>query len=177
MKKITLIISIVLVLTLVVIGTAFAASKDTEVEEYDIFYEVDYCGDVGVGDFWIINNEVGKARFDYFYDNDDNLTRVKGHVNGTDHLFAEGYPDKVIEGTFVANWTDHVDPLTGVPTFSHNSGNWWHLNLPGYGNVVHIAGMENYRYDPDIDEWYSIKWSGLNHVDRVAVCEYLAPPP
>jgi hypothetical protein len=177
MKKLVLTFTLILVMSLVVVATAFAAYKDTVVEEYDEVYPVDYCGDVGVGDFWIYNNEVGTARLDYFYDNDGNLTRVKGHVNGTDHLFAEGYSDKVIDGTFVANWTDLVDPLTGEPTFSHNSGNWWHLNLPGYGNVVHITGMENYQYDPDTEEWYSIKWAGLEFVDRVAVCEYLAPPP
>lgn len=177
MKKLVLTLTIVLVMTLVVVATAFAARQDREIFEYDDIYPVDDCAEVGVGDFWIYNNEVGTVRIDFFQDKDGNLIKVKGHVNGTDHLFAEGYPDKVLDGSFVANWTDLVDPLTGEPTFSLASGNFWHINLPGLGNGVHITGMEKSWYDPETEEWHTLKRAGLEFVDRVAICEYLAPPP
>lgn len=175
MKKFVFTLTIVLAMTLVVVATAFAAPPERLVFDFDDVYPVDYCGEVGVGDFWIYNRSVGTARISNFFDEDGNWIKEKGHVNGTDHLFAEGYPDKVLDGTFVANWTALVDPLTGEYTFEHDSGNWWHINLPGYGNLVHVTGMESAQYDPDTQEWHTIHSAGLLYVDRVAVCEYLAP--
>ncbi len=48
--------------------------------------------------------------------------------------------------------------------------------LPGHGNIVHFAGVEDFQYDPDEDEWIIIKENGLRYVDLVPLCEYLAPP-
>lgn len=166
---------IVLVVSLVVVTTAFAAPPVRDTIEYVDDYGVVYCGDFGVGDFWISNNEIGTVRTDTFYDQDGNWSMEKGQWSGTAHLYVEG-SDKVVAGKFVFNWTAVEDPETGLQ-LSHWPGNWWHINLPGYGNLVHFAGMENWEYDPRVDEWILIKEAGLRSVDWEFVCEYLAPPP
>jgi hypothetical protein len=164
---------IVFAMMLMVVSTALADSPDREIIYYDEDYELGYCGDFGAGDFWIRNHEVGTERIDYFFDADGNWVKTKGHMSGTDHLYVAG-SDKVVEGKYVRNWTASEDPETGL-VFVHQRGNWWHINLPGYGNVIHEAGFLDELYDPGTDEWYFIREAGLRSLNPVPLCEYLAP--
>ena len=163
----------VVAMTLMVVATAFAATKEREIIHYDEDYELVYCGDFGAGDFWVRNHEVGTERIDYFFDADGNWIKTKGHVSGTDHLYIDG-SDKVVEGEYVMNWTAKEDPESGL-LYVHDRGNWWHINLPGYGNLLHFAGLDNSLYNPGTDEWFLLKEAGLRSVDVVFMCEYLAP--
>jgi len=180
MKRFTVFLAVI-VLVLLTVAVAFAAPPVTESFEYDDTYPMLYCGDgppfyVGVGDFWIWNNEVGEGSYTEFYDNDGNLVGAKGHVNGTDHLFAEGYPEHMLSGQFTNNWMTYFDPATGLYLYENSPSNWWNLHLPGYGNIIHFAGLEVYEYDNAIEDWHLIKDNGLRYFDLVALCEYLAPP-
>ncbi|MCA9974176.1 MAG: hypothetical protein KC413_00445 [Anaerolineales bacterium] len=176
MKRITMLL-ILLMLVFVFAITAYAAPPERETFEYDVVYPFADCGVEGVGDFWLFNHEVGGGHFKRFYDNDGNFIKEIGHQSGTDNIFAEGYPDKVVTGQFAFNWMVQFDPETGEYTFSDQVGTWWHIMLPGYGNIVHFAGMEGFQYDPDADEWSLIKDNGLRYVDMAPLCEYLAPSP
>ena len=123
MKRFTILL-LVVVLAFVFVITAFAAPPEKETFEFDVVYPFFDCGLVGVGEFLIFNNEVGSGSLKTFYDNDGNLIKEKGHINGTDHLFVESNPDNVVAGKFATNWTTYVDPQTGTYTFSHEPGNW-----------------------------------------------------
>jgi len=175
MKR-TILLLIVVVFAFISVVTTFAAPPERETFDFDFVYPMIDCGLASVGDFWIFNNEVGSGRIKYYYDKEGNLIKEKGHVNGTDHLFAEGYPETVVDGNYVSNWTTYVDSASGDYTFSHETGLDWHILLPGYGNIIHFSGMEDIQYDPDADEWVVIRQHGLQYFDLVPLCEYLAPP-
>lgn len=83
----------------------------------------------------------------------------------------------MVAGHFAGNWKTNFDPETGVPTINVSSGSYWNIQLPGYGNVFKIVGMEVKKYDPDVDDWVVIKQAGLQTIDVVPICEYLLPPP
>jgi hypothetical protein len=164
----------VLVITLVAVAPAYAAPPVTETFEYVDVYPFFNCNEFDRG-FWIFNNEVGTIKLKSFYDKDGNLMKEAGHVSGIDHFYAEGYPDNVIVGNFVANWTTWVDPETGEWALEHNAGNAYLITLPGYGNVFHIAGMFDQQYNPSTDEWEFLKEAGIRYEDWELICEYLDP--
>lgn len=160
----------VLFITLAAVAPAYAAPPVTETDTWDEIYPLFDCNEVG-RDFWILNNEVGSIVIKNFEDEDGNLIKQAAHVSGIDHLFVEGYPDTIVVGNFVVNWTTWVDPETGEWTFDHNAGNLWHINLPGTGNVFHWAGIVN--FDPSSGEL--IKEAGIRYEDWEPLCEYLDP--
>jgi hypothetical protein len=165
---------IVLILALVAVTPAFAGPPDREIVEYVNIYVAIDCGEFGVGDFVILDREEGTQRIDTFYDQDGNWIMEKQHISGTDHLYVDGY-DKVVEGDFVVNLV--FKDLGDGSVSTHWTGNWLHINLPGYGNIAHNAGMEDWVFNPETGEWNLIKEAGLRSVDSVFLCEYLAPPP
>lgn len=161
-----------LFITLAAVAPASAAPPVTETDTWDEVYPLFDCNEVG-RDFWIYDNEVGSEEYKYFTDEDGNLIKIKGHLSAIDHLFAEDYPDTVVVGNFVANWTMWWDPETGEPTLFHQAGNFWHINLPGYGNVLNLSGLIN--FDPSTDDWEIIKEAGIRYLDFESLCEYLDP--
>ena len=77
MKRFTVLLAVI-VLVLLVVAVAFAAPPEKNYFDFDYTYPMVHCGDsppfyVGVGDFWIWNNEVGTGSYTEYFDKDGKL--------------------------------------------------------------------------------------------------------
>ena len=131
------------------------------VEEYTL---IDNCGDYGAsGSFAVKVIETASGFERLRFNNDDVLVQVEGHQKGTDTLFREGLPENVVTAHYAINAQFNL--VTGEDKFT---GTIWNLQLPGEGNVFHIAGAEFYQ-DGEFD-----RVAGLEHADFEAICRYFA---
>ena len=164
MKR-NLIVMLVVVMMFALAVPVFAARVETEtwsyVEEYTL---IDDCGDYGEGWDFAVNDIETASGFERLrFNNDDVLVQVVGHQRGTDALYRVGFPDNVVTAQYAIN--AKFDLAKGKDKFM---GTTWNLQLPGEGNVFHIAGAEFYQ-DGEFD-----RIAGLEHVDFEAICRYFA---
>jgi hypothetical protein len=143
-----------IILSLLAVITTSAIAKDQEFYEdsYDGVYELFDCGEYGY-DFIIMNHESGQFRGKQFYSKEGYLT-FKEHISGRDVLFNSEYPEKQITGKFVAN--DLVVIVDETEDYWTRHGLSWHLNYPGYGNVLLDAGHVSIHWTwvgPGEDDW------------------------
>lgn len=131
------------------------------VEEYTL---IDDCGDYGEGWNFAVKDIESASGFDRSrYNNDNVLVQIEGHQRGTDTLYRDGFPENVVTAHYAIS--AHFNLVTGEDKFA---GTIWNLQLPGAGNVFHIAGSEFYQ-DGEFD-----RFAGLEHVDFEAICRYFA---
>jgi hypothetical protein len=142
-----------------------------------------FCGgDIGVGDFWILNRSVGWG-LDQRWADENNLTyRLKRHFRSSEHFYASFDPTmtNVVIGHHVLNMDLRYDPpvpfppWVHVPTEGHSSGNRMSVQLPGSGNVIHVT------LNIFTENGMRVKVAGLETWDIVTLCEYFgqfAPAP
>ena len=156
----------VLALTLATVVTVFAEGPVQVPFEGDETWPLEYCED---GGFWIMDHEVWSGTDKLWFDEYDRVTRWKWRVGGTDNLFREGDPDKVLSGNYGWSADISIDPETDLSTEEHFAGLVWNIHIPGYGNVLHMAGSEYY------EDGEFVRESGLRVYDIEALCQYFGP--
>ncbi len=170
MKKIMVLFILVLMLAAMVVP-AFAAPRSQPPEHYHVVsdYPLVYCGgEIGVGDFWLWNHEEAFARIKDRHDRDGNLLQRNEHVNGTDMIYREGNPDKVLNGTYHINLQVKWEPPATEednPISAHWVGIGWNINIPGHGLVYHDS--DSFTYPED-------RQAGLTVLDDATLCDYFA---
>ena len=164
MKRNVIVMLVVLMMFALAVPV-FAARVETEtwsyVEEYTL---IDDCRDYGEGWNFAVNDIESAAGFERLrYNNDDVLVQVVGHQRGTDALYRVDVPENVVTAKYSINAQFNL--VTGKDKFM---GTIWNLQLPGEGNVFHIAGAEFYQ------DGEFVRSAGLEHVDFEAICRYFA---
>jgi hypothetical protein len=168
MKKLMVILITVVILAAMAVP-AFADPRSQPPRNGHVVfdYPLVYCGgEIGVGDFWLWNHEEAFYRAKDQHDKDGNLVQRNEHVDGTDMIYREGNPDKMLSGTYhinlLAKWeppaTEEDDPIS-----AHWVGIAWNINIPGHGVVYHDS--DSFTYPED-------RQAGLTVLDDVTLCEY-----
>jgi len=184
MKRIAILI-IVMVLALATVVTANADGPFIVTYHFDepAYPRFNCGGDIGVGDFWIWVRSVWSGVDQRWRDEDDFTYRYKSHYHGWDTFYASFDPamTNVVNAYFNLNRDLIYDPPVPfppwehVPTQGHSSGNRFSLQLPGSGNVIHVAT------NIFTENGVRVKTVGLETTwDIVTLCEYFgqfAPAP
>jgi hypothetical protein len=93
-------------------------------------------------DFEIWNGGTLYVSAKVFKDKDGNPLRTEYHFK-TDDLFENHTTHAQLVGH--ANWRESFDETTGDDKFR---GLFWHVVVPGVGNVLHDAGLQVVSWDP-----------------------------
>lgn len=161
LKKGILLTLLVFGLLAVVTISTLAKPQEFYEDEYDGVYELFDCGEYNY-DFILMNHETGQFRGKQFYSKEGYLT-FKEHISGRDVLFNSEYPENQITGKFVVN--DLAVIIDDTEDFFTRHGLSWHINHPGYGNVLKDAGHISVHWTwvgPGEDDWEAeiLHWSG-----------------
>jgi hypothetical protein len=154
---------LVFVLMLLMVVPVSAGPPVVVTTEHDIDYaafDKTLCPDISIH-----NHEIYTERLTFYYDNEGNLKRIRGHVDGVDNLYNFDNPGVVLSGHFTVNFELHPQTFellsaTGVP---------YHITAPGYGTVLvragrwevtypdgHVAGKDSLIDPKDVEQFCSI---------------------
>jgi hypothetical protein len=176
MKRLSFIIISGLLLTLLIIAPVSAKQPFVEVfnEHYTNADVVDctiFLDEDGVPyDFKIQDELFIDTRWTTFFDKYNKPTRLTVHANGVDNLYNPNNPEYKLSDSFNNIFFDWNFTGTSEPEGTI-TGLWWHITLPGYGNVLFDAGQGTLTptegYKPLV---------GHHELDEV-LCAALAPTP
>ncbi|MFN2134322.1 MAG: hypothetical protein ACK2UK_00095 [Candidatus Promineifilaceae bacterium] len=159
---------LVALLAMLLLATAvYAAPPTREEDEFETAYELADCSALGLGDFKVVSAGMVYEVVTTYYDNEGNMVEQHQRQKGYDNIFRDDMPDDYLTAHFTDNSWTTFDPATGEPTGTKYAGNPWNVQVPGYGNVYHIAGP----YWEDGEGNY-IRDAGLFVEDQEAFCAY-----
>ncbi len=155
------VLPLVFVMMFVMVAPAFAGPPVVNTYNVDVTgpFEDNPCPSENI---W--KHEVYTVRETLYFDQQGNLTRIKGLVDGIDSFYNTDNPGVVLSGHFVVNFevdlqTGEFQSVTGVP---------YHITAPGYGTVLvlagkwvaypdgHIAGKDSLVDPKDVGQFCSI---------------------
>lgn len=160
--KPAVVLTLAFVLLLLMVAPAYAGPPDIVTGTFTLDYEPipGICPD-----FPVYQLEVGTYREAYFYDNQGNLIRMKGHYAATDEWYNYNDPTKRLIGPL--NASIEVDFVTGETTAQ---GVLTGVRVPGYGTVLMWAG----RLVSSPGGRFVGKYSPADPKDREQFCALLA---
>lgn len=118
------------------------------------------------GDFEVINYEQSTIRLTFFFDSEGNPVRVNQFWSGTDTL-TNSVTGKAVASDF------HNHAVYDLSTSTvHQSGVFWHVNVPHQGQVYFMAGQViGIDFEqPDAE----ITFTGAMNLDEEMLCSLLA---
>jgi hypothetical protein len=180
MKKLIALLVLVTLLLLTTVSV-FAVPPYHEIGTYENLYEYMDCAEHGDWDFIIMNDLAGKWIDHYYYNQDGNVIRLVGHLEGKSVFYNPNNPEKVVHGKYNSNWNVDFDPESGEVIDQQGAGILWTFRVEG--KAYHVVGMA--RADKDWN-WYKTAGQGLLNDGQwiafgpgpadVVLCEYLATP-